>query len=95
MADSIKQFSFRMTEDTLYALKKAALERRTTATELAKKVLSDWWASQPEGKSGPLFPEETSATTSEQSTPKTAPKAAAAKKAATKKPAAKTKAKAR
>ena len=93
MADSIKQFSFRMTEDTLFCLKKAALERRTTATELVKKVLSDWWDKQPEGQLFPLFPPEE--TTTEQSTPKTAPKAAAAKKAATKKPAAKTKAKAR
>jgi hypothetical protein len=56
MADTIKQFSFRMSEDSLYALKKAAVERRTTPTELAKKVLADWWQGQPEGKAGPLFP---------------------------------------
>lgn len=80
MADTIKQFSFRITEDSLYALKKAAIERRTTPTELAKKVLADWWKTQPEGKLGPLFPEETT----EEATPvatKEAPKKTAAKEA--------------
>lgn len=78
MSDTIKQFSFRITEDSLYALKKAALERRTTPTELAKKVLGDWWQTQPEGKLGPLFTDDTQG---EQSTPKKSP----AKKASSKK----------
>ena len=58
MSEVIKQFSFRIPEDSFYALKKAAIERRTSPTELAKKVLSEWWQTQPEGKAGPLFPEE-------------------------------------
>lgn len=81
MSESVKQFSFRLPEDSLYSIKKAALERRTSPAELVKQVLEDWWKTQPEGKTGPLFPlEEGDAPESPQVTPtKASPKKAAAK----------------
>lgn len=86
----LKQFSFRLSEDALYGIKRAALDRKTTSVAMVKSVLNDWWATQPEGKKGPLFLEGDTLEASEPSPPKTAKKAttskATAKKASSKKP---------
>jgi hypothetical protein len=88
------QASIYLPEDTHKKLKIAAVERGKPFNSVVCEALASWWEEQPEGKRGPLFPEESSTTPGalsaakallEKPAPVVGAKAASTKRAAPKK----------
>lgn len=59
--EGLETLGLRLHKDAILKVKMLALERGTTASEIATEALSEWWEKQPEAKArGALFPEKVS-----------------------------------